>query len=217
MKKALIWLVVAAVFIGTIAGASVLYKNLSEGYDGNDLIVNDGGQKENENKPSEDKGNANIGGNETDKPGGSAGEAVPPVKLNVPDFTVLDYDGNEVKLSDYAGKPIVLNFWATWCYYCMEEMPDFDKAYENYPDVQFFMVNATDGYHETVSKAKEYIESEKYKFDVFFDTEEEAVKAYNITGFPTTFFIGTDGNLVATRRGMLDYEILEKGIKMITE
>ena len=62
-------------------------------------------------------------------------------QLAAPDFTVLDSEGNEVQLSDYVGKPIVLNFWATWCYYCKEEMPDFDKAYEAYPEVQLSLIH----------------------------------------------------------------------------
>lgn len=134
-----------------------------------------------------------------------------------PDFTVLDYEGNEVKLSDYKGKPIVLNFWATWCYYCKLEMPDFNEAHKKYPDVQFLMVNATDGVQETISSAKEYINKENYQFDIFFDTKQEAVNAYYVTGFPSTFFIDKDGNLVTRSSGMLNMETLEKGIKMIKE
>lgn len=138
-------------------------------------------------------------------------------QLAAPDFTVLDSEGNEVQLSDYVGKPIVLNFWATWCYYCKEEMPDFDRAYEKYPDVQFLMVNATDGIQETMASAKEYVEQEGFQFDVFFDTNFDAVNAYQVSGFPATFFIDENGNLVTYGRGMLDFETLEKGIQMITE
>lgn len=138
-------------------------------------------------------------------------------QLAAPDFTVLDSEGNEVQLSDYVGKPIVLNFWATWCYYCKEEMPDFDKAYEAYPEVQFLMVNATDGIQETMASAKEYVEQEGFQFDVFFDTNFDAVNAYQVSGFPATFFIDENGNLVTYGRGMLDFETLEKGIQMITE
>ncbi len=134
-----------------------------------------------------------------------------------PDFTVLDEDGNKVKLSDFKGKPVVLNFWATWCYYCDKEMPDFDAAAKKYPDVQFLMVNATDGVEETVEKAKKYIEDKGFEFPVFFDTEMEAVINYNITGFPSTYLLDKDGNLVAYRSGMMDLETLEKGIEMITK
>ena len=79
------------------------------------------------------------------------------------------------------------------------------------------MVNATDGVQETMESAKNYVEQEAYEFDVFFDTNQEAIRNYNVTGFPATFFIDKDGNLVTRGVGMLDFETLEKGIKMITE
>lgn len=134
-----------------------------------------------------------------------------------PDFAVVDYDGNEVRLSDFKGKPVVLNFWATWCYYCKEEMPDFDRAFAEYPEVQFMMVNATDGIQETLEGAKSYIDNEGYAFDVFFDTELEAVGNYYVSGFPATFFIDADGNVVAQANGMIDYETLDKWIKITME
>ena len=94
-------------------------------------------------------------------------------------------------------------------------MPDFNKAYQKYPEVQFLMVNATDGVYETVANAKKYVENEGYEFDVFFDTTESAVNAYHVSGFPSTFFIDANGNLVARAIGMIDLATLEKGINMI--
>lgn len=189
MKKTVRW-VISAVFLAVIIiGAMLLYNGLSKDYGGNNLADESQLQDDTESK------NADA----------------------APDFTVLDYDGNEVNLSDYKGKPIVLNFWATWCYYCKMEMPDFNEAYKKYPEVQFLMVNATDGVHETMSSAKEYISRENYQFDIFFDTESEAVSAYYVTGFPSTFFIDKDGNLVTRASGMLDMATLEKGIGMIKE
>ncbi len=132
-----------------------------------------------------------------------------------PDFTVTDIKGNKVRLSDFRGKPVVLNFWATWCRYCKKEMPDFDEAAKKYTDVQFLMVNATDGYQETLASAKAYIAEEGYTFDVFFDTEQEAVNAYHVSSLPVTYFIDKNGDLVTYRRGMLDRATLEKGIEMI--
>ena len=110
----------------------------------------------------------------------------------------------------------MLNFWATWCYYCKSEMADFNRAYANNPEVQFLMVNATDGKRETVASAKKYIEQNGFDFDVFFDVNGDAMDTYGITSFPTTYFIDKDGNLIARGVGMLDYETLEKGIDMIT-
>ena len=140
-----------------------------------------------------------------------------PDAIPAPDFTLVDQYGEEHTLSEYRGKTVFLNFWATWCYYCKEEMPDFDKAYEAYPEVQFLMVNATDGVQETMESAQEYIQQEGFQFDVFYDTQLEAVNAYYVTGFPATYFIDAQGNLVTRSRGMLDYDTLVKGIGMITE
>ena len=134
-----------------------------------------------------------------------------------PDFTVYDGEGNPVKLSDYRGKPVVINFWATWCYYCKEEMPDFDEAAKAYPDVQFLMVNATDGVRETVEKAKDYVAEEGFTFPVVYDTDRDAVSSYYVTGFPTTYFIGADGTVVTGAGGMIDRATLEQGIGMIVE
>lgn len=189
MKKTVKWIIVAVLLALIIAGATLLYNRLSKDYSGNNLM----------SESQTQDGAASKTANAT------------------PDFTVLDRDGNEVKLSDYKGKPVVLNFWATWCYYCRLEMPDFNEAYKKYPDVQFLMVNATDGVQETMASAQKYINDENYQFDVFFDTETEAVRAYYVTGFPATFFIDKDGNLVTRASGMLDMEKLEKGIGMIRE
>lgn len=134
-----------------------------------------------------------------------------------PDFTVLDAQGNEVKLSDFRGRPVVINFWATWCGYCVHEMPDFDKAYREYPDVVFLMINATDGVHETVASAKQFIQEKGYDFDVYFDTDQQAVTFYQISGYPTTFFIDANGNILSKKVGVIDYEGLVKGIGFITK
>ena len=132
-----------------------------------------------------------------------------------PGFTVLDYEGNQVKLSDYIGKPIVLNFWATWCGYCKLEMPDFERARLENPDVLFLMVNATDGEYETVELAKAYIEENGYGFEVVFDTMDQAQSAYGISAYPTTYFIDEVGNLVAYARGAISYNTLMDGIGRI--
>ena len=132
-----------------------------------------------------------------------------------PNFTVLDYNGNQVQLSDYIGKPIVLNFWATWCYYCKVEMPDFERARQENPDVLFLMVNATDGEYETVDSAKAFIESNGYGFEVVFDTTGQAQNTYHVTGFPITYFIDEVGNLVAYARGAISYNTLMDAIGRI--
>ena len=135
-----------------------------------------------------------------------------------PDFTVYDFEGNEVKLSDFKGKSVVLNFWASWCGPCKNEMPDFQQLYEEYgEDVHFVIVNMTDGGRETVESAKKFVEKAGYTFPVYFDTEYEASTVYAVSSIPTTYFIDKDGYGIAWGRGMLSRELIEEGIGYIYE
>lgn len=135
-------------------------------------------------------------------------------KVEAPDFTVFDTDGKAVSLSDFKGKPVVINFWATWCGYCKKEMPDFEKVYKEYGDkVQFMMVNLTDGQSETEDQAREFIKKEGFTFPVYFDINNETSSLYGISGLPMTIVVGSDGNVTGYAKGMLDEETLSSAIK----
>ncbi len=137
---------------------------------------------------------------------------------HAPDFTVVNWDGEDVKLSDLFGKPIVLNFWASGCGPCRNEMPDFQAAYEKYgDDVQFMMVNYIGFFGETVDSAKEFVNGQEYTFPVYFDTDNSAAATYGIYSIPQTFFIDKHGEIVAYAQGMIDETSLEKGIGMILD
>ena len=132
-----------------------------------------------------------------------------------PDFTVFDAEGNEMHLSDYLGKPVVLNFWASWCPPCRAEMPEFEEKYlELGEEVQFLMINMTNG-RETMSTAKSFLEDTGYVFPVVFDTEMSAAYAYGAYSLPTTFFIDAEGNAIAQATGAIDAETLQRGIDLI--
>lgn len=137
-------------------------------------------------------------------------------KIKAPDFTVLDMDGNSVKLSELFGKPIVLNFWASWCSPCKSEMPEFNEVYgEVGEEITFMMVDLVDGQRETKEKGARYIKEQDFSFPVYFDTEQDAANTYGIMSIPTTIFIDKDGYIVTGAKGSIDAEALQKGIDLI--
>lgn len=125
------------------------------------------------------------------------------------DFTVYDIDGNTVKLSDFYGKPILLNFWATWCPPCKAELPDFDAVYADYgEDVVFMMVNMTDGSRDTVESASAFVSDNGYSFPVYFDRDLDAAYTYSASSIPMTVLIGADANIIGAQVGILTEEQL---------
>ena len=190
MKNKIILLVLGLVFVLLLAGATLFYDELSGQYSAADVVEQHTPQTEDTSK-----------------------NTVP-----APDFTVVDGSGREVRLSDFIGSPVVLNFWASWCGPCQSEMADFnDAAAQHDGQVQFLMVNLTDGGRETVDVASAFIAANGYTFPVFFDTKYSAASAYSVSGIPATYFINAQGHIVARAVGALDRATLEKAIAMITE
>ena len=132
-----------------------------------------------------------------------------------PDFTMQDASGNAVKLSSFKGKPVVLNFWTSWCDYCKNEMPYFESAYKQYGDkVQFVMLN--DVKSERGSEdGKNFISSSGYTFPVFYETEGKAMSLYGLRGFPATMFIDANGNIVSRNIGEITQDKLSAGIQSL--
>ncbi|MBQ7230383.1 MAG: TlpA family protein disulfide reductase [Oscillospiraceae bacterium] len=194
-KKTLLILILALVVLITAAG--VLYNDLSSRVDTQQLATQ---------------------GETVTVPAGTAPGAAETEQQYAPDFTVYDLDGNAYRLSDFRGTPVVLNFWASWCGPCKMEMPDFDeKARALVGQVQFLMVNLTDGAQETVASASAFVAQEGYTFPVFYDTQQSAALSYGVYSIPTTYFIDAEGYAVAYASGAISADLLQTGIDMICE
>ncbi len=193
MKKNFLWVIIVLLCIALFVCAYLLYDRLKDDYAPTNLA------------PVQTEGT-------TVEP---ASEQIEVPVETAPDFTAEDADGNSVKLSDYFGKPIVLNLWASWCPPCKAEMPYFEKAFRANSDIQFLMVNMTTG--DSMDDAKALLADEGYTFPVLFDTASEAAIAYNATSLPMTIFIGADGAVVTHAVGALSEESLNSGIDLIRE
>lgn len=137
-------------------------------------------------------------------------------KITAPDFVVQNQSGETVKLSEYFGKPIVLNFWATWCGPCKSELPAFDAAYHSYGDrAEFLLVNLTDGQRETVEIVEEFVAENDYTFPVYYDTLTSAASAYSVYGVPVTYFIASDGTIQNGYMGAMTAEQLEEFLQAL--
>lgn len=138
-------------------------------------------------------------------------------ELKAADFIVYDEDLKEVKLSDYKGIPVVLNFWASWCPPCKSEMISFNEMSKKYSKdkVAILMINLTDGQRETMSIASKYIKDNNYNMKVLFDNKMDAANIYNILAIPRTIFINKDGYIVKDKSGEITKEELESQIKLL--
>jgi len=108
-----------------------------------------------------------------------------------PDFQLQNVDGQTVSLSNLRGKPVLINFWATWCSPCRSEMPYIQEIYEEWSNKGLEVLAINKG--ESSSKAEEFMQSYNLSFTMLLDTKQATAQKYNIIAIPTTFFIDKDG------------------------
>lgn len=180
------------IFIGVMLVAGILYSRMGRQYQSRELVT--------------------ATTEATTEAAPAATETTERYVPDAVDFTVKDWDGNDVKLSDYFGKPIVLNFWAHWCGPCQMEMPEFNARYEELGGEVVFLMVHTD---PDTAKGKELVQQNGYTFPVVFDESRQAAAYYGVTAFPTTYFIDADGKLQAYYVGAMTGDLLQTGIDMI--
>lgn len=135
------------------------------------------------------------------------------------DFTLKDQYGNTHTLSDYKGKTVFLNFWATWCGPCRNEMPEIQKLYEEYQakkdsDVVILGIAAPDlGGEASEEEIKAFLEENGYTYPVVMDTTGEIFTSYGISAFPTTFMIDKDSNVYGYVSGQLSEDVMRNIIE----
>lgn len=128
-----------------------------------------------------------------------------------PDFTLENLEGEKVSLSDYKGKIVLINFWATWCKFCDIEMPDLNDIDKNNEDVVVLAVNV----QEEGSKVSKYIKDGGYGFEVVLDTKGDIARNYLVASFPTTYAVDKDGMLVGGVPGMLTKPQMEQIVENV--
>lgn len=124
-----------------------------------------------------------------------------------PDFELETLNGESIKLSDLKGKKVIINFWATWCPYCVEEMPDLQKLYDKYKDEGLILLGIDVG--ESKSKVDKFIKDKNLNFTILLDEKSEVAAKYGINSLPATIAVDENGVVVGGRLGMMTYEQME--------
>ncbi len=128
------------------------------------------------------------------------------------DFRMQDMNGNDIQLSHLLDKPVVLNFWASWCPPCKAEMPSFEKLYKQYgEDINFVMVSVD----STMTDAKSFISQYRYTFPAYLDAYNEGYNEYNVKAIPRTYFITTSNEIFISHLSYIAADQLEENIKQL--
>lgn len=202
MKNYMAWLLGFTAFILLLLGATLAYAKLSLRYEQD---------RRNEARYVTEQGAA--------EQADGTGEPNPEEQTaEVVDFTMLNAEGETVAFSELLGKPVILNFWATWCGPCQSEMPHIQEAYEQYgEDIGFVLVNLTDGKRDTMDTVKEFVAANGYTFPVYFDTEMKGAYAYGAYSIPLTYFMDAQGAVVSGRLGAMTREDLMEQIQLLLD
>ncbi|MBF7097657.1 TlpA family protein disulfide reductase [Alkalibacter mobilis] len=154
----------------------------------------------NDNEVTEDPKDEGTSGALSDEP------------VPAPEFDLSDLNGNTVSLSDFKGRYVFLNFWASWCGPCKEEMPDMEQIHQTYGDeIEILAVNL--GEDENVAEG--FRDDYGLTFKILLDQKKEVAMTYQVTGIPTSYFIDKEGNIAYGYMGTMSYELMEEYISQL--
>jgi len=142
-------------------------------------------------------------------------EAPPkPKPAPAPVFELDGLNGKPIKLGDYAGKPLIINFWATWCVPCIEEMPELEKFYhlKKGEGLELLMINVK----ESKALVEKFVKKNNFTFMVALDEDGKATDEFQVFGLPCTYFIDKNGVILNRHMGRITKEILYAGYGDIT-
>jgi peroxiredoxin len=132
-----------------------------------------------------------------------------------PDFTLSDLHGNPVRLSDFRGKIVLVNFWATWCPPCKAEVPHLQQLYENYGNnVVILGVNSTRT-EKGRESVRSFVAEQQISFPVVLDEQGEVERTYQVLGYPTTYLLDSRGVVQHKFQGPIQYDRMEKAVSQI--
>jgi thiol-disulfide isomerase/thioredoxin len=137
---------------------------------------------------------------------------LPKIGASVPGFVLVDLKGKNVNGKEYLGKPLVINFWATWCAPCKLELPLLQKTFHTYEkDINLIAVNSDES-SDTVNK---YVAQTKYDLPVLIDESGEMANAFGVHAYPVTFFVDNKGVLQSMHVGQLDEKLMATYLRTI--
>ncbi|WP_258359624.1 redoxin family protein [Moorella sulfitireducens] len=134
-------------------------------------------------------------------------------RVLAPEFTLTDLDGNEVGLANFKGQVVVLNFWATWCPYCVAEMEELDAAAGRLAarGVKVLAINIMQ--RETIAGIQEFLGKKEHNYLVLLDHDSRVARSYGVGGIPTTFIIDRQGQIRRVKQGPVEPGELDRLVK----
>lgn len=131
-----------------------------------------------------------------------------------PDFILERADGTTLRLSELRGQAVFLNFWATWCVFCLEEMPDMQRIADEYAG-ELVVIGVNNG--EAVATGEDFVRHVNTRYEIVYDRERSVVDGYRVRAMPTSYFIDADGRIVTAHFGFMTYGTMQERIIALFE